>query len=96
LIPVDLSLAADADVAEILGYGIDTFGRERAEAYVKGFDKTFELIGEHPFSGALRDQFRPPIRSLPHGSHRIYYDVLEDSIVVLRILHKAMDVERHL
>jgi toxin ParE1/3/4 len=39
---------------------------------------------------------RPPIRSLPHGSHRIFYDVFEDRAVVRRVLHKAVDVARHL
>jgi len=50
----------------------------------------------HPFAGAIHDEVHPPIRSLPHGSHRIFYDLMEGRAVVQRILHKAMDRQRHL
>ena len=96
MIDVELSEAADADLAEILGYGVEAFGEEAAEIYVAGFELTFTLIAAHPFAGAVHDEVRPPIRSLPHGSHRVFYDVIEDRAVVQRILHKAMDVQRHL
>jgi toxin ParE1/3/4 len=39
---------------------------------------------------------RPLIRSLPHASHRVFYDVFGNEIVVRRILHKAVDVQRDL
>jgi toxin ParE1/3/4 len=96
MIPVELSEAADADLVEILSYGTEAFGEAQAEAYVKSFDETFDLISRHPLAGAVHDKVRSPIRSLPHGSHRIFYDVLEDEVVVQRILHKAADVLRHL
>lgn len=96
MIRVEISVAADADLAEILSYGAETFGRDRAEAYVADFGTTFDLIRRHPLAGAVHDEVRPPIRSLPHGSHRVFYDVFSNEIVVQRILHKAVDVQRHL
>ena len=96
MMAVVLSEAADADLAAILDYGVERFGAETGEAYVAGFKASFDLIAEHPLAGAVHDEIRPPIRSLPHGSHRIFYDVLQDRVVIQRILHKAMDVERHL
>lgn len=96
MIRVEISEAADADLVEILEYGTDNFGRDRAEAYVAGFQTTFDLISRHPAAGAVHDEVRPPIRSLPHGSHRVFYDVFEAEAVVQRILHKAVDVKRHL
>lgn len=96
MIPLELSEAADADLAEILHYGVTRFGEETGEGYAAGFEASFALIAEHPFAGAVHDTVRPPIRSLPHGSHRIFYDVIGDRVVVQRVLHKAMDVERHL
>lgn len=96
MIRVEISEAADADLAEILDYGSQTFGRDRAEAYVASFQTTFDLIKRHPYAGAVHDEVRPPIRSLPHGSLRIFYDVFESQVVVQRILHKAVDLQRHL
>ena len=96
MIELVLSEAADADLAEILSYGIEQFGEASGEAYVAGFETSFALIAEHPYAGAVHDEVRPPIRSLPHGSHRIFYDVAGSRVIVQRVLHKAMDVERHL
>lgn len=44
--------------------------------------------------GVLHDEFRPPIRSLPHGSHRLFYDVEPGRIIIMRVLHKSVDVGR--
>ena len=91
---VDVSEAADADLAAILEYGVARFGVEVGENYVTSFNTSFALIGAHPSIGAIHDAVRPPIRSLSHGSHRIFYDVLDDRVIVARVLHKAMDVDR--
>ena len=94
--PVEISGAADADLTDIFEYGADHFGDDAAAAYLRGFDQALAMIADHPQIGAIHDSVRPPIRSLPHGSHRIYYDVTDSRVIVRRILHKAMDVERHL
>jgi toxin ParE1/3/4 len=96
MIPVELSEAADADLVEILAFGTEMFGEERAEAYVVSFADTFDLNSRHPLTGAVHDLVRPPIRSLLHCSHRIFYDVFEDRAVVQGVLHKAVDLARHL
>ena len=93
---VEVSEAANADLDAILDYGVGRFGEEVAEAYVRRFQDVYDLIAEHPFAGALHGSVRPPIRSLPCGSHRVYYDVVGDRAVVRRVLHQSMDVERHL
>ena len=94
--PVELSNAAIADLAEILSFGVATFGEVTGEEYVASFEESFALIAEHPMAGAVHDFVRPPIRSISHGRHRIYYDVFGGKMVVQRILHHAMNVERHL
>ena len=64
----------------------------QAEAYVASFDESFALLFEHPRIGAVHPDVRPPIHSWRHGSHRIFYDIEDDMIIVRRILHKSMDV----
>lgn len=93
---LELSAAADADLADILAYSIETFGRDTAETYLRSFEESFALLREHPRAGAIHPTIEPPIRSLSHRSHRIFYDVEGDVVVVVRVLHKAMDVERWL
>jgi plasmid stabilization system protein ParE len=46
---VEISRAADADLAEILSYGTETFGQDRAETYVASFRTAFDLIARYPW-----------------------------------------------
>lgn len=94
--PVELSEAAAADLEAIFRYGAEQFGEEIAGDYVRGFQAAFDAISEYPRIGSVHDLVRPPIYSLPHGSHRIFYDLFSGRVVVQRVLHKAMDVERWL
>lgn len=91
---VELSQEADCDLVSILIYGADTFGWDSAQAYVEGFDRSLALLARHPEIGVLHEEFRPPIRSLPHGSHRLFYDVEPERIIIRRVLHKSVDVRR--
>lgn len=91
-----LSRAADTDLVSILEYGADQFGWDSAQRYVAGFDDSFRLLCRHPRIGAVYPGISPEIRSLAHGSHRIFYDVGDNVILVQRILHKSVDVQRWL
>lgn len=94
MLKVELSQEADRDIVNILTYGTVTFGWGNAEAYVAGFDRSFALLARHPEIGVLHEESRPPIRSLPHGSHRLFYDVEPGRVIILRVLHKSLDVGR--
>jgi toxin ParE1/3/4 len=94
VLQVELSQEADRDIVNILTYGTEVFGWDSAEAYVAGFERSFALMARHPEIGVLHEDFRPPIRSLPHGSHRLLYDIEPERIIVRRVLHKSVDVGR--
>lgn len=96
MIRLELSRAADADLVGMLEYGGETFGWEAAEDYLASFERVFALLCEHPRAGAVNDAVKPPIQSIAHRRHRIYYDLLDDRLVVRRILHMTMDVAQHL
>jgi toxin ParE1/3/4 len=93
---VRLRSKATVDLAGIFDYSRAEFGLAQAEAYLRSFEHAFDLLRRHPFAGALRIQIDPPIRSLPHRSHRILYDVEGDIVWIVRVLHHAMDLERSL
>lgn len=93
---LELSREADADIVDMLNYGTKSFGWAAAEAYAQSFDPRFELLIEHPQIGMAHPELRPNLRSLPHHSHRIYYSVEGEVLIVRRVLHKAMDVGRWL
>ena len=96
VLAIEISRLADADFVSIIDYGSEMFGWARAETYVAGFDDSFALLAQYPEIGFLHSEFRPPIRSFPHGSHRIFYDIAADRIIVQRVLHKSRDAQRWL
>jgi toxin ParE1/3/4 len=96
LIRVELSAAADADLVGIFDYSTVAHGRESAEAYLRLLDATFDRLAEFPELGVSRSDLRDGLRSLPIKEHRNYYRFDGGRILVARVLHKAMDVERHL
>jgi toxin ParE1/3/4 len=93
---VRLRAAADADLASILDYSVERFGEEVGEAYVASFRAAFDLLSRHPLAGAVRTEIDPPIRALPHRSHRIFYDVEDGIVWIVRVLHHAIDVQARL
>ena len=93
---VRLRAAADADLASILEFSVARFGEEVGEAYLRSFEQAFDLLRRHPMAGALRLEIDPPIRCLPHRSHRIFYDMEGDIVWIVRVLHHAMDAEGRL
>jgi toxin ParE1/3/4 len=93
---VRLRAAAAEDLAAILEYSVERFGNEVGEDYLRSFGQAFDLLGRHPKAGSLRADIQPPIRCLPHRSHRIFYDLDAQTVWIVRVLHHAMDVERWL
>ncbi|HEX8625582.1 MAG TPA: type II toxin-antitoxin system RelE/ParE family toxin [Allosphingosinicella sp.] len=93
---LELSRRAQADLDDIRDYSVAEFGVERAVAYLDEVEGAFRRIVDFPEIGSVHPAVLPLTRSLGCEQHRIFYEVGSDTILIVRILHKAMDVERHL
>jgi toxin ParE1/3/4 len=93
---VRLSRLADSDLTDILAYGEENFGLTAAESYFDSFGKAFDLLARHPRIGAEAFPGDAVTRVLHHRRHRIFYEAREDGILILRVLHHAMDADRRL
>lgn len=92
-----VSADAEADLAEIDAFGVERFGETTSEAYLAGFADVFLQICEHPERGRVHAGYRKSVlRSMSCRRHRVFYDVLSDKVRIVRILHQAMDFDRHL
>jgi toxin ParE1/3/4 len=96
VVSVRLQSAARRDLAQILEYSIDEFGRGVADAYFSGFEEAFAGLKVHPRKAPFFGRISPPIRCLIYRSHRIFYDIEGDKVWIRRILHKSMDARSHL
>jgi toxin ParE1/3/4 len=93
---LELSAEADADLTEILSYGTERFGEAAADAYFFSFEKSFELLRRHPEAGQVDEQSRHHLRRFLHKSHRIFYRLGDDAVLIVRVFHHSRDVGRYL
>lgn len=92
---LELSRKAHADLDDIRDYSVRQFGPLRTIAYFDAIEQTFRRIVTYPEIGTAYAALGG-VRSLPIGEHRVYYEVVADKVLIVRVLHKAMDVGRHL
>lgn len=91
-----LTRKADEDLTQIYLYSFETFGEVKAEAYVADLIGRLAALSEAPSLGRRIDHLRTGYFRLEHASHTIFYKERLGGILVVRILHAAMDPDRHL
>jgi toxin ParE1/3/4 len=105
---VRLTAAAEADFEEILRWTVDQFGEAQARIYAETLSAALNDLAAGPTTvGARkRDDLLKGIFTLPvagkgrKGRHFVVFRVRRapdrEVIEVLRLLHDAMDLQRHL
>ncbi|MFA6220057.1 MAG: type II toxin-antitoxin system RelE/ParE family toxin [Erythrobacter sp.] len=93
---VEFSNAAEADLVEIDEFSASRFGDDVAETYMHGFDEAFGLLRDFPLAAPLHPELGDCIRCLVHRQHRIFYCLDGDAVLIVRIVHHAMDARRAL
>jgi toxin ParE1/3/4 len=91
-----LSSAAEAELEAIDAFSFEQFGDEVAATYMRRFDELFDLLRRHPLAGQEASELGKNMRSLMHRSHRILYQAGKQEVLIVRILHHAMDAKRAL
>lgn len=95
--PFLLTIAARSDLIDIGRFTSDKWGKRQRDKYLKQLDDAFKLLARKPEIGKDAANIKPGYRKFSQGSHIIFYRAGTDSkIVVIRILHNSMDVDRHL
>jgi toxin ParE1/3/4 len=89
-----LTRKAKADLFAIAVFTEKNWGKEQRNIYIKQFDDAFHLLAESQQIGKPCDYIKNGYRKFPQGSHIIFYkNNTKEKIVIIRILHKNMDVE---
>ena len=87
--------AALADIGAIWDYTAETWGMDQADRYVDDIRAACVALAGGERSGRRVD-VRDGYLKYPVGRHLIFYRQDGLGIVVIRVLHQSMDVDRHL
>lgn len=87
---------AQADVRDIKRYTGERWGVEQKNRYISAIRARLSALREHSEIGRLRPEYGDSYRSLIIGAHIAIYRVTNNDVIVVRVLHQAMDIRRHL
>ena len=89
-----LTALAKRDLKRIAVFTEHNWGTEQRNHYLSQFDQCFHKLSENSSLGNACDYIRTGYRKLPQGSHMIFYRMGPDNTIeIIRILHKNMDVD---
>lgn len=86
-----VKVEAILDLDEVYEYGLINFGLKISNEYLNKIQSVFYLLIENPFIGRLDTRVQPPIRRFETQNHVIFYDINEEFLIIIRILHKSVD-----
>ena len=87
---------AEKDLEAIWSYSVENWGVKKALDYLDGLDNVFRMLTNNPNISNLFQKFIPPVRIHHHNSHLIVYIVEEEKIVIIRVLHESMSLDKQL
>ncbi len=89
-----LTNKAKTDLKNIAVYTQREWGREQRLLYIKQFDDAFHSLASNPDLGAKCEHIKTGYRKYPVAKHLVFYRTTKEAeILIVRILHKRMDVE---
>lgn len=93
-----ISKLAERDLAEIWQYTLTEWSLEQANHYLSGLLSAFRLIADDPLrAGQSYEHVRPGYRKYHYVRHMIFYRKIPDgTVLIVRVLHDKMDIDRHL
>ena len=81
-----LSERARSDLYRLYNYGVLTFGLQQADSYFDGIINRIDELANNPQLYPKVDHIRKGYKRSVFGIHSIYYMVLKDEILIVRIL----------
>jgi toxin ParE1/3/4 len=93
-----LSRRARADLDEIWDYTAEQWGSRQAEDYIRTIWQACRDVADGAAIGRSADEIRPGYWRFTVGAHVLFYRRLDQDahVEIVRILHRRMDLPRHL
>lgn len=85
---------ARSDLTEIAAVTEQRWGKAQKRKYVIQLREQFKTLCRHPEMGINRKDIGGGYRSIPIGSHVIFYRDTEFAKEIIRVLHERMDIHQ--
>jgi toxin ParE1/3/4 len=95
-LPFVISKKAVSDLEEIWFYTFEKWSKEQADRYYNLIFNEINYICKNVSAGKSMEHVRKGYRATKVKSHLIFYKIVNDTIVIIRILHEQMDIENRL
>ena len=92
---VQLSPDARLDLEELEAFSRERWGRPRTRLYMAELRANVKTLRRDCELGAPRPDVNATARCLRSGRHLIFYTIGGGRVLVMRVLHDAMDAPRH-
>jgi toxin ParE1/3/4 len=92
VLAIVLTPAAQADLVDIWA-NIAADSSSQADRLLALIDSKFQSLSRQPGLGRQRDELSPKLRSFPLGSYVIFSLQDSGSLLIVRVLHGARDLE---
>ena len=93
---LEFTNAAAADLQTIRNYTPENWGEEQEAVYLNALWSKFELILSDPQRFRFRHDLFPDCQIASQGRHVILFRIRDEALQIVRILHGAMDLPRHI
>ena len=77
-------------------YSAESWGAAQADRYLDELEAALEACGQEPARGTMRSEARSGTWSWTARRHVVFYRFDDESVVIQRVLHGAMDPALHL
>src|SRR5690349_501674 len=83
---------AEQDLLAIWEYIAIKDGRPAtADGVLRGLDESISFLADNPLVGQSIDRLRPGLRLYVRGNYIVFYEPLENGVLIYRILHGAQN-----
>tara|TARA_R110000822_G_scaffold224556_2_gene357515 strand:+ start:432 stop:731 length:300 start_codon:yes stop_codon:yes gene_type:complete len=80
------------DLKNIGRYTEQQWGKRQRNTYLRVLEKRFSRLAENPQLGKHRTDIAEGYYSFPQGTHVVFYLIRDNSIDIIGIPHKEMDI----
>lgn len=92
-IRIKLKPLVEQDLVNIWRYTYENWGERQAEQYLDELDSAILNLAEQPYICRDRLEFSPPVRILHIAHHIVIYQVNDNELLIIRVLHESMKVD---